>query len=423
MKTSIFSNVAVAVLACTLGPLHSVQAADGKLIACQTPGWAQWRGPRRDGISDEKDLLQAWPEGGPKLLWTAEGIGSGYSSPIVAAGSVFLAGDVGNGLRVFAVSLDGTVRWQARNGARWVKPFPGSRAACCYDDGRVYHMNAHGRLACLRADDGKEVWAVEVLKQYRARNIVWGISECVLVDGPRVIVTPAGSKALMAALDKKTGKPIWACPPLDQEMADYSSPILAELDGKRQIITCGLRHAFGVEAETGTLLWKFRHHIPSAMVSTTPGFLGDSITVSNCSRREYAFYRVRIDTAGGGGEKVWSSPIRTTHEAVLCVGGRVYGSSEAKPKGYICFDAKTGKQLHVEPSLAGSASIHADGRIYCLTSRGIVALLKPTEAGFEIVGRFQLPGGRKNVWAYPAVCDGRLYLRNEDKLYCYDIRR
>jgi len=226
----------------------------GKLIASKEPGWPQWRGPRRDGISDEKHLLQSWPQGGPPLLWKTEGLGRGWSSPVVTGGSIYLSGDVGEELRLFALDLDGKIRWESANGRAWTGQYPGARSSAAIDEGRLYHLNAHGRVACLDAAGGKEIWSVDILQRFEGSVILWGLSECLLVDGPRLIVTPGGKKAAMAALDKTTGETVWASEPIEKNDAGYSSPILFELDGRRHLVTYSSRHVFGVDADSGRSL-------------------------------------------------------------------------------------------------------------------------------------------------------------------------
>ena len=199
----------------------TANAADG-LIASPEPDWPQWRGPRRDGVSAETGLLPRWPAQGPRLLWKKDKLGTGWASPIVVKGRIYIAGDVDDELIVFALDLNGNLRWQSANGKAWTGSFPGSRASCAYSEGRIYQVNAHGRVACLEAENGKEVWAADVLERFQAKNITWGISECLLVDGARLIVTPGGPKALMAALDKKTGDTLWTTPPLGEDRTSYS---------------------------------------------------------------------------------------------------------------------------------------------------------------------------------------------------------
>ena len=176
-------------------------AADGP-IASPEPDWPQWNGPRRDSISGEKGLLPRWPERGPRLVWKIGNLGVGWSSPIIVRDRLYVSGEIDKDLVISAFDLDGKPVWQTKNGRSWTGSYPGARACCAYSEGKLYHMNAHGRVACFEAAKGKELWAVDVLEQFQGQNITWGMSECLLVDGPRVIVTPGGEKALMAALDK-----------------------------------------------------------------------------------------------------------------------------------------------------------------------------------------------------------------------------
>ena len=140
----------------------SLRAAGAELIASAEPGWPQFRGPRRDGLSDEVNLLGAWPEGGPRLLWSARGLGKGFSSPVIAAGRLFITGDFGEEVRVLAFDLSGRPLWSVRTGDAWLNQYQGARASVAVRDGLVYHHNAHGRLTCLDAATGTERWAVDL---------------------------------------------------------------------------------------------------------------------------------------------------------------------------------------------------------------------------------------------------------------------
>jgi outer membrane protein assembly factor BamB len=211
--------------------------AVAELIASPEPDWPQWRGPRRDGISDEKGLLQSWPKEGPKLIWKIDGLGKGWSSPIIVGNRLYITGDVGNDLVIFAFDRNGTAQWQAKNGRAWKGSYPGARACCTFSEGRLYNMNAHGRVVCLEAASGKEFWAVDILERFASKNITWALSECLLVDGPHLIVTPGGKKALMAALDKRTGRIVWTTEPLGDQIS-HCSPILFRFAGRRLIASC-----------------------------------------------------------------------------------------------------------------------------------------------------------------------------------------
>ncbi len=394
--------------------------ADVKQVASDERGWPQWWGPRRDAISTETGLLRVWPAAGPKLLWTADGIGKGYSSPIVAGGSVFITGDFGGQLKIMALSLDGKRKWAVTNGRSWVKSHPGSRSSCSYDDGLLYHMNAHGRLVCVDPDDGGERWSVNILEKYRQDNIVWGISESVLVSGDTVIATPAGYKSLMVAFDKKTGKEVWATEPLADEHPAYSSPLLVEVGGRRQIVTCGSRHVLGVDAATGKLIWKRRNALLKATVTLTPGFSGGYLFAAECSVKVNKSLCLKLDAGTGVAEKAWVLMSGNVAGNAVIRDGFIVASDSMKPQWY-CIDVATGKVLHRKAGLRYGSSVFADGRYYCLCSDGVMLLMKVDRESFEEISRFRLVEGKKDVWAHPVICDGRLYLRYHGRLYCYDI--
>ena len=407
-------------------PARGAQAGrtDG-LIASTEPGWPQWRGPRRDGICDEKGLLASWPEGGPKLLWKSRSLGRGYSSPIVTGGAIYITGDVDDELGIFALDLDGKVLWRVVNGRSWKRPHPGARASCAVSEGRLYHMNAHGRTVCLDATTGRELWAVNVLERFGGLNIRWGLSECLLIDGPRVIVTPGGSKGLMAALDKTTGRTVWASQAIPDERAGYASPILFTRGRRRILAGCSSRHAFGVDADTGKLLWKRPRPTRYEVIGASPVYCDGSVFVTSPDGRGGALLRIAADAGEVRVTDAWASPLDNVHGGVVRAGGFLYGSGHWNIKGWARVDVRTGKVAYQTSDLAIGSAIWADGRLYCLSERGIMALLKPTAKGFETLGRFRLatPTGRvPDVWAHPVICDGRLYLRYHDTLFCYDIR-
>jgi outer membrane protein assembly factor BamB len=397
--------------------------AKSKLIGAGEPGWPQWRGPRRDGVSDETGLLASWPQGGPKLLWTAGKLGKGWSSPVFSKDALYITGDVGKELHVFALALDGKPKWKSVSGKAWEKPFGGARASCTYDDGRVFVFNAHARLACLNAEDGKELWAVDTAAQYGADRKVFGYSESPLIDGGGVIVTPGGTEGLMVRLDKKTGKALWVTKAKPLEGANYCSAILARLGGKRQIITCGSRHTFGVDAENGKVLWAFRHAIEKSMSTSIPLLHDDLLFISNSSREKGFSYCLKIDTAAGKATKAWDSKFDNTHGSTISLGGKIYGSSRRNMPGWVRLDFASGQIDYATKNLPLGSSVYADGHLYCLTENGVMALLKPTAKGFQLAGWFKLVQGKKDVWAHPVILNGRLYLRYGERLYCYDIRK
>jgi len=420
--------MAVGLALSTLVPSTVIRGAEAAsplgdgLVASPEPGWPQWRGPRRDGVSDETKLLAEWPSDGPKLVWKIEGLGTGWSSPIIARERLYVTGDVGDDLTVLAFDLTGRPTWRAKNGEAWKGPYPGARACCAYSQGRVYHMNAHGRVACLDAATGNELWAVDVLEQFGGRNIMWAVSECLLIDGDRVIVTPGGTKALMAALDKQTGRTLWTTEPLDDDSASHSSPILFRYDGRRMIVNCSSAHGFGVDADTGELLWTVPLRNPHGVNVSTPVYDSGRVFFVTPYAEHGRQYRLQADGNSISVEHVWTSTIDSVTSAGVLVDGTLFAAGYRECKWWLGIDWQSGRTKYELKDLTIGAAIYADGRLYCLDERGTAALLKPTVGGLGIVGRFPLVSGRVNdAWAHPVLLDGRLYLRYHDSLWCYDV--
>ena len=397
-------------------------AADG-LIASPEPGWPQWRGPRRDGVSDETGLLPSWPEEGPQLLWQVAGLGTGWSSPIIVGERLYITGDVDEQLMVSAFALDGKRQWQKANGPGWKEPFPGARASCAFSEGRVYHLNAHGRVACLYADTGAEAWAVDILQRFSAQNITWAISECLLIDGPRVFVTPGGKQCLMAALDKRTGATLWSSEPLEGERTSHSSPILFRWSGRRLIANCSEAHGFGIDADSGKLQWTVPLHNQYGVNTATPIFGAGSVFYVTPYAEEGRLYRLRADSDRVAAELGWAHPLDTVTGSGVFQDGTLFAAGYRKNKVWFAIDWATGQTKHELKDLTTGAAVYADGRLYVLDETGRVGLLKPEPDRLAVAGRFQLVTRRvRDAWAHPVLYAGRLYLRYHDQLWCYRVR-
>lgn len=409
------------------------EAVTARLMASPEPGWPQFRGPRRDGISDEKGLLPEWPEGGPRLWWSASGLGRGFSSPIIAGGRLFITGDFGEETRVLAFDLDGKPQWSVVNGAAWLNQYPGARASVAYRGGLVYHQNAHGRVVCLEAASGRERWSLNLLERFRGENITWGLSDCLLVDDQCVYAMAGGRDALLAALDRETGAERWQSQPLlagDQQdtpdTAGYASMIHVEFSGRRLLVGCSGRHLFCADAATGQLQWTRPRPTSYAVQAMMPVLAGDAVFMAAPHGLPGRLYRLLPPGAPAGMVGVaegWSTKLDTCQGGVVYVAGRLYGSYYPARQGWAAVDAASGEVLFEAPDLIKGAVLYADNRLYALGEDGGMLLLNPTTKEFEVKGRLRLTPGRvRDAWAHPVILDGRLYLRYHDTLYCYDIR-
>jgi len=413
----------------SVSPLTVTSAPFDGLIASPEPDWPQWRGARRDGISDEKDLLSSWPEGGPKLLWKIDGMGTGWSCPIIVGKRIYITGDVGSDLIIFALNRRGEIQWKVKNGRYWKNPYPGARACCVFSEGRLYHMNAHGRVVCLDAASGQEHWAMNILERFDAKNITWALSECMLVDGERLIVTPGGKKALMAALDKLNGRTIWTTEPLGGDRTSHSSPILFRYAGRRLITSCSSAHGFGVDADTGKLLWTVPLKNPHGVNTSTPVYGSGSVYYVTPYAEMGRAYRLVINSDTLAAEHIWTSGLDTVTGGAVLVGsatgnGTLFAAGYKESQWWFGLDWQTGRTKYELKDLTTGAAIYADGRLYCLDEKGSVGMLKPGPEGLEIVGRFILVNEQvRDAWTHPVLHNGRLYLRYHDTLFCYDVKQ
>ena len=405
-----------------LATIASLASAVGPAAA--GPDWPQFHGPRRDNKSTETGLLKRWPEGGPQLLWTAEGIGEGFSTVAVAGQRVYVTGNLRNGTVITALSLDGTAKWRVRNGPACRHEQPGARGTPTIDGGRLYHENADGDVACLDAETGKRHWTRNILREFRGRNIQWGLSESLLIDGNHVICTPGGEDAGIVALDKATGKTAWVCRET-KDKPGYCSPIVFEHGGVRQIATLMARSAVGVDARTGKLLWSFRHVTPFDENIGTCIFHDGRLFFSTRTTGS-VLLKVKVEGGRVGVDEVWRcGELDNQHGGVVLLDGHLYGDClRARGGAWACLQLATGRRT-LATALVGRGSLtYADGLFYVMNHRRTVALVRPSPESLEIVSRFELPKvGRGPSWAHPVVCGGRLYLRYSDRLYCHDIRR
>ena len=420
-------------LLCSFGFAAETSSSRAALIASTETGWPQFRGLRRDGVSDERALLQSWPETGPQLIWSAKGAGRGFSSPIVSGGRIYLTGDFADELYVLAYDLQGKQLWRSKNGAAWLNQYQGARASVTFSAGRLYHQNAHGRLACLDAITGKEIWSVGVLERFGGENITWGLSECLVVDERAVYVTAGGAKAFVVALDKRNGEILWQTKPLldpasggSAESAGYAAPILVKFADRRLLIGSSSRHVFCVDVETGELQWSRPRPTSYSVLAMSPVMVGDAVFVTAPFGPPGALFRLIAPTQKDRKvevEEVWTTDLDTAQGGVVHAGGRLFGSYYPRSGGWAAVDAASGKVLYAATQMVKGAGVYADNRLYALCEDGWMLLLNPTATEFEITGRFRVTATRdRDTWAHPVIHDARLYLRYHDNVYCYDIR-
>ena len=385
--------------------------------------WPQFHGPNRDNISTETGLLKQWPEEGPKLLWTAEGLGHGFSSVSIARGMIYTAGNIDDDTVITAMDMGGRILWQVKNGAAWTKSYAGTRGTPTIDGDRLYHESPLGEVVCLNAKTGKRVWGLNILEKFFGRNTRWALAESLLIDGVRVICCPGGEKTTMVALDKMTGRTVWKCRGTD-DLAGYASAVLAEYKGLRIILTLTSKAMIGVNADGGDLLWREGHVSMFDENVLRPLYHDGQVFVSSLSAGSVK-WKINVRGKKASVEEVWRcKEMDNHHGGVILLDGYLYGSSCLyNGSRWICLDWKTGEKKYAERGVGKGSLTYADGMLYTLGERGKMGIVKPTPSGHEVVGQFKIPdGGEGRSWAHPVVCAGRLYIRHGEFLYVYDVR-
>ncbi|MEA3225021.1 MAG: PQQ-binding-like beta-propeller repeat protein [Planctomycetota bacterium] len=404
--------------------LVAMSLRDPSLLASgigSDPSWPEFHGPGRTNISAEKDLLKKWPDGGPRKLWTYSQCGKGYSGVVIAEGMIFTAGDFGRDQKLLALDMDGNFLWEARNGDAWRGASPGCRSTPTFSEGALYHMNPSGRLAAYEAQSGKPLWTVDLKSRFDARYGIWALSENVIVDGDKVLCMPGGPRGRVVALDKKTGKTLWANTEIEHSAA-YCSGVVVTHGGVRQMITMTQRSVVGVDVQTGALVWSAPFVPRSPQNALTPVFLDGHVFVA-CGHSSDGTL-MKIDQASRTASVVWQrSDLDDCHSGTLLIDGRLYGTScRQGGQSFYCVDYLTGRTIKLDDTMGKVGITCADGMIYTLNHRGTISLIEVNDKGFDLVSRFELKRRPTNTYlAHPVVCGGRLYIRGGGDLYVYDI--
>lgn len=380
--------------------------------------WPQWRGVNRDGTSGETGLLKSWPDGGPKLLWKATGLSEGFSAFSVVKGRVYTQGQRGD--KQYVMALDdatGKKVWEVEAGGSFrERRGHGPRGTPTIDGDRLYALSADGTLLCLNPASGKKIWGFNILDKFRGDVPHWGISESPLVDGNRLIVTPGGSDGGVVALDKMTGNVLWKSKMDDP--AGYSSPVVVESGGVRQYVVFTARGVVGVAASTGELLWRYDKVSNRTANIATPLFKNGHLFVSSDYGTGCALLRV-ADKTGKAAEVYFNQDMKNHYSSSVLVGDHLYGFSSTV---LTAMNMMTGQVAWRDRTVGKGSVTFADGHLYVYGETGGVALVEATPAGYKEKSRFAITPGEFKTWTPPVIANGRMYIRDQDNLYCYDIR-
>ena len=442
--------------------LFSVTAFAGAAEKFDSP---QWQGPDRNAISKENGLLKEWPKEGPALAWKVKELGGGYSAPAIAAGRIFGMSNKAEKEIVWALSeTDGKPLWEMPIGSAFEQKSPqGAEGPACTPtvDGKLlYVLGLGGELACLQVSDGKIVWHHNLMTEFGGRAPMWSYRESPLVDGDKVICTPGSDDATMIAFDKLTGKTIWKAKLPESagsnaggssgqgggqgrqggggrggmgggSGAGYASAIAIDFEGQRQYVQFTAKALAGFAASDGKFLWRYDKPANRMGINcSTPIYEDGKVFAASAYNTGGGLVKLTKEADGGikAEEVFFTKKMQNQHGGMVVVDGYLYGANGGNEGGYlVCIDFKTGDvkwdERNGESKTPKGALTFADGRIYYRTEKGVVLLIEPNPEKYVERGRFEQPDrSDKPDWTRPVIANGKLYLRDQDVMQCYDIK-
>lgn len=409
----------------------------------------QWRGPNRDGIYPEKDLLKTWPAAGPQLLWSVDVLGTGYSSPVIAGDKLYINGEINKVSHLFVFDLNGKLLWKYANGPEFYGEgysanFPGARSAPTIYDGLVYISSGMGRMACLDASSGAEKWAVN-MSDLGGQINMFGNSESLLVDESKVYCYPGGKETNIMALDRMTGKPVWTSKALGDPVS-FCSPMMIKLPertGTREVrnietgeflskttqysplnilVTISKDYLLGLDAKTGDLLWSYKQDSVKLEGEhcNTPIYADGFIYGVSGDDKGNGAYKLELSPDGKSIKEVWrNSQVLNPLGGFVKIGNRIYTSSKDNKLKVV--DTETGQ---VTESLSGMKGnlIAADNLLFFYADNGYINLVKGIGSKLEVTGKFKITKGEKEHFSHPVIANGTMYVRHGNTLMAYQVK-
>lgn len=400
------------------------------------PGdWPGWRGPSRDNLSRETGLLASWPKGGPTLLWKAKDLGVGYSTPALVGGIIYLLGteDKDQECLIALSGKDGTRLWSTNLGKTTsAGGYHGPRSTPTVDGGMLYLMTSSGVLVAADAKSGEPRWKKDTKSEFGGRSGGWAYTESPLIDGDRVLCTPGADKATMVAFDKRTGELVWKADLSQLNMeggkkkrsyttAAYSSIVVAELAGQKQYVQFLSGGVVGVDAVSGQLLWNYDHPANKTANISTPVVANDAVFAASAYNTGGGLARiVRKDGKLEAEEAYFLDQMQNHHGGMVLLNGYLYGTNG---NSLLCINLESGKVAWQNKSVGKGSVVYADGHLYVRSERGPIALVEANPSSYVETGRFDQPERSKlSAWPHPVIAAGCLYIRDQDLLFCYDVK-
>ena len=388
---------------------------------------SEWRGPQRSGIYHDTNLLKSWPAEGPKELWTIDGIGNGFVSPVFTDENFYITGEIDSVEILFCFNLKGEKQWQTTLGREWMKSLPGSRSAPTIVDDLIYVGTGLGNLFCLNRINGKIMWTKDLKRDFEGVLPMHGHSESALIQGDKIFWTAGGKTYNEVALNRFSGKLIWSNKGFGEPSA-YNSPKLIELPARKILVTFSSYHLMGFDTETGKLLWSHEQdnfpmdkRIPGNGDTHSNTVLYDNGSIYYVAGDGNGAVKLTLSPDGTKITQVWrNNRFDSYMGGVVKIGDYIYGSGTVKPD-LLSVNANTG-QLADSIKIGSGAIISDDNMLYYYTQKGDMIILAYNQGKFEKISSFRIKKGTDQHFSHPVIHDGILYQRHGRTLMAFDVR-
>ncbi|RXQ89864.1 alcohol dehydrogenase [Ancylomarina salipaludis] len=379
---------------------------------------SQWRGPNRDGKYPAKNLLKKWPATGPKLLWHYDDLGDGHASATVTDTRIYTAGVDGEQGFVIAFDYSGKQLWKTNYAKEWLENYDGVRGTPLLDHGMLYIMSGHGELVALSANSGEIIWSKNMLTEYGGRNLRFGMTENLLIEGDKIFCTPGGEEVNIIALNKKTGDLIWKTK-ANGETSAYCSPLFVKLANRSLMVTHTANSIVGIDTQNGEMMWRFEHKNQYSIHPNTPLYQDGMLFCFSGYGKGGVMLQLSAD--GRSVKEVWrNASLDSQMGGAVLLDGKIYGSGHTN-RQWFCLDWKTGQEIYSSKALAKGNVIYADGMLYCYGDNGEIGLVDVKDGAFNKVSSFRVPYGSKQHWAHLVIHKNRLYVRHGNAFMVYEI--
>jgi len=379
--------------------------------------WPRWRGPDLNGVSKEKGWTTDWPKEGPPLLWRAN-VSTGFSSVAVAQGRLFTLGNSNETETVWCLDA-------ATGGLCWRHTYACSSDPVYHEGGpgatptvegdRVYTLGKRGHLFCLEAATGQVIWQSNLTNEVGTAKPRWGFAGSPLVEGDLLILN-AGAAG--AALDKRTGQPVWTS---GTNAPGYATPVPFTAHGRRGAALLAGKALVGVRIQDGRQLWRHPWETKWDINVADPILVEGRLFLSSFDRGA-----ALLEVGGDRPQVVWQTREMANHfNSCVLLGGFLYGVHGNTDQAYRdlrCLDAASGEVKWKYEGLGLGSLMAADGKLIVLSDKGELVIAEATPSGFKPLARAQVLGGK--CWTVPVLANGRIYCRNAaGALICLDVRR